>query len=102
MKTRELELYLHIPFCKKKCSYCDFCSFPAGDDEISSYIRKLRQELQMTQEELAQRCRVSRQTIISLEKGKYDPSIHLAHRIATIFQHHIEDVFLFTEGADES
>ena len=52
-------------------------------------IRKLRQELQMTQEELAQRCRVSRQTIISLEKGKYDPSIHLAHRIATIFQHHI-------------
>ena len=60
-------------------------------------IRKLRQELQMTQEELAQRCRVSRQTIISL-----DPSIHLAHRIATIFQHHIEDVFLFTEGADES
>jgi putative transcriptional regulator len=56
----------------------------------------------MTQEELAQRCRVSRQTIISLEKGKYDPSIHLAHRIATIFQHHIEDVFLFTEGADES
>ena len=58
-------------------------------------IRKLRQELQMTQEELAQRCRVSRQ-------GKYDPSIHLAHRIATIFQHHIEDVFLFTEGADES
>ena len=65
-------------------------------------IRKLRQELQMTQEELAQRCRVSRQTIISLEKGKYDPSIHLAHRIATIFHHHIEDVFLFTEGADES
>lgn len=65
-------------------------------------IRKLRQDLQMTQEELAQRCRVSRQTIISLEKGKYDPSIHLAHRIATIFQHHIEDVFLFTEGADES
>ncbi|EFV23093.1 radical SAM superfamily protein [Anaerostipes caccae] len=45
MKTRELELYLHIPFCKKKCSYCDFCSFPAGDDEISSYIRKLRQEI---------------------------------------------------------
>ena len=65
-------------------------------------IRKLRQELQMTQEELAQRCRVSRQTIISLEKGKYDPSIHLAHRIATIFHHHIEYVFLFTEGADES
>ena len=55
----------------------------------------------MTQEDLAQRCRVSRQTIISLEKGKYDPSIHLAHRIATIFHHRIEEVFLFTEGVDE-
>lgn len=63
-------------------------------------IRELRQEFQMTQEDLAQRCRVSRQTIISLEKGKYDPSIHLAHRIAEIFHHNIEDVFLFEEGSD--
>lgn len=68
---------------------------------MKNRIRELRQELQMTQEDLAQRCRVSRQTIISLEKGKYDPSIHLAHRIATIFHHRIEKVFLFTEGVDE-
>lgn len=68
---------------------------------MKNRIRELRQELQMTQEDLAQRCRVSRQTIISLEKGKYDPSIHLAHRIAIIFHHRIEEVFLFTEGVDE-
>ena len=37
-----------------------------------------------------------------LEKGKYDPSIHLAHRIATIFHQRIEDVFLFAEGEDEA
>ncbi len=65
-------------------------------------IRELRQEYKLTQEDLAQQCRVSRQTIISLEKGKYDPSIHLAHRIATFFHQRIEDVFLFVEGEDEA
>lgn len=45
MKTREIELYLHIPFCKRKCNYCDFCSFPAGDGQISRYIEKLMQEI---------------------------------------------------------
>lgn len=45
MKTREIELYLHIPFCKSKCNYCDFCSFPAGDGQIKRYIDKLKEEI---------------------------------------------------------
>ena len=51
----------------------------------------------MTQEELGVKLEVSRQTIISLEKGKYNPSIMLAHRIAEQFGQTIEDVFLFEE-----
>lgn len=42
---KDLELYIHIPFCVKKCSYCDFLSFPAGEDIQEDYIRQLRNEI---------------------------------------------------------
>lgn len=45
MKMRTLELYLHIPFCAKKCGYCDFLSAPAGRREQESYIRALENEI---------------------------------------------------------
>ena len=51
----------------------------------------------MTQEELAKACGVSRQTIISLENGRYNPSIYLAHKVAVIFNSTIEKVFIFEE-----
>lgn len=51
----------------------------------------------ITQEELANKLRVTRQTIISIENGKYDPSLPLAFRIARLFNVKIEDVFL-SEG----
>ncbi len=51
----------------------------------------------MTQQQLADSAKVSRQTIISLESGKYNPSITLAHVIAKIFGLKIEDVFIFEE-----
>lgn len=68
---------------------------------MKNKVRELRQEFNMTQEDLARQCSVSRQTIISLERGKYDPSIHLAHRIAVIFKKHIEEIFIFEEGSAE-
>ncbi|MBQ9302583.1 radical SAM family heme chaperone HemW [Butyrivibrio sp.] len=40
-----LSLYVHIPFCVKKCLYCDFLSFPANDDLIKSYFEALRREI---------------------------------------------------------
>jgi len=51
----------------------------------------------MTQEELAKRLGVSRQTVIAIEKEKYDPSLKLAFKIARLFGVKIEDIFIYTE-----
>ena len=64
--------------------------------EILNSIRRLRFESgEMTQEEVARRAGVTRQTIIALEAGKYTPSLALAFRIARVFNKHIEDVFQY-------
>lgn len=42
---KELELYVHIPFCIRKCNYCDFLSAPADLETIGAYMRQLRQEI---------------------------------------------------------
>lgn len=60
-------------------------------------LKELRETRAMTQEELAVLVGVSRQTIISLEKGKYNPSLRLAHRLARVFGQSIEMVFLLEE-----
>ena len=52
----------------------------------------------LTQEALAQKLGVTRQTIVSLESGKYDPSIQLAFKTARLFGVKIEDIFIFEEG----
>lgn len=53
---------------------------------------------EMTQEELAKRVGVSRQTIIAIEKGHYDPSVGLAIRIARVFGVPVEEVFSLSDG----
>ena len=60
-------------------------------------IEENRKACGMTQQQLAALLGVSRQTVISLESGKYNPSILLAHKIAQVFGTRIEDVFLFEE-----
>ena len=40
-----MELYIHIPFCVKKCNYCDFCSFPASAEQKEAYMRQLEAEI---------------------------------------------------------
>jgi len=61
----------------------------------------MRDEFGFTQQDLAEKVCVSRQTIISLENGKYNPSIVLAHNIAKVFHKAIEDIFIFEEDEDE-
>ncbi|MCA1012751.1 helix-turn-helix transcriptional regulator [Halobacillus halophilus] len=62
---------------------------------MKNIIRDQRIDHQLTQERLSELLNVSRQTVISLEKGKYKPSLILAHKLAQIFNCHIEDLFIF-------
>ncbi|WP_294977303.1 helix-turn-helix transcriptional regulator [uncultured Leuconostoc sp.] len=64
---------------------------------MKNRIQELRKAQHMTQADLADQLDVTRQTIISLEKGKYNASLLLAHHIATLFQLEIEEVFIFEE-----
>lgn len=60
---------------------------------MKNRIRELRKEHGITQEELAEAVGVTRQTIIAIEKGRYDPSLRLAFRIARFFGKKIEEIF---------
>lgn len=64
---------------------------------IGNNIAKLRKEHKITQEELASAVQVTRQTIISLENGRYNASLTLAHKIAKFFGKTIEEIFIFEE-----
>ena len=68
---------------------------------IGKHLRNIRLEKQISQEELANAMEVSRQTIISLEKGKYNPSIILAFKLSHYFGLKIEDVFIFEPTNDK-
>jgi len=66
---------------------------------LNNKIKELRKSVGFTQDDLAQKLEVSRQTIISIEKGRYNPSIMLAYNIAKVFNKTIEEVFIFEEEA---
>ncbi len=61
---------------------------------MKNRIKVLRAENDMTQAQLAESVEVSRQTINAIEKGKFDPSLPLAFKIAKLFSKKIEEVFL--------
>ena len=64
---------------------------------LGQKITELRKSQSLTQERLSEKLGVSRQTISSLETGKYNPSIFLAYKIAKYFEMTIEEVFIFDE-----
>lgn len=68
---------------------------------MKNRIEEIRKERGIRQEEFAKALGVSRQTISSLETGRYNPSIMLAHKVARYFGMRIEDVFLFEEEEQE-
>lgn len=71
----------------------------ARSSPFSNSIRRLRFEHgEMTQEELAKKVEVTRQTIIALEANKYVPSLLLAVRLSRVFQIPVEELFVLPEG----
>lgn len=64
---------------------------------MKNKLRVLRAMKELTQEDLAHELGVTRQTIIAIEKNKYDPSLRLAFKMAEFFQVKIEDLFLSDE-----
>ena len=67
---------------------------------MKNQIRDLRREQGLSQEELARRCGVSRQTISLIERGDYSPSVTLALKLAKIFQVKVEDIFTYVEDEE--
>jgi putative transcriptional regulator len=70
-----------------------------GGDPVKNRLEEIRKANDITQEQLARDLEVSRQTIGSLENGRYNPSILLAFRIARYFHLTIEDIFIYEEDA---
>lgn len=65
---------------------------------MKNYVEQLRKERGLNQDELAKILRVSRQTISSIENGKYNPSLELAFAISDFFQKSIEEIFVYERG----
>ena len=77
---KELELYIHIPFCIRKCAYCDFLSGPADDETIAKYIEALKKEI-ISQKELAKDY-----VVTSIFFGGGTPSILSGTQMRTIME----------------
>ena len=65
---------------------------------MENRIRDLRIKNNLTQEQLSKKVGVSRQSIVAIERGKYNPSLELAFKIANEFDLPIEEVFIFEKG----
>ena len=85
---------LDIPFCR---GYGKSMSGPTTE-HIKNSVYTLRTQKGLTQEELAEKAGVTRQTVIAIEKGNYTPSVLLALKIASIFKAQVEDVFRISYG----
>jgi putative transcriptional regulator len=68
---------------------------------VQTKIKEYRTRLSMTQDDLAKKAGVRRETIVFLEQGKYNPSLKLAHDIAKVLHARIDDLFIFDDDLQE-
>ena len=102
MKKRDWFVKLHMPSqldTTTSILYIDFVPPIATDVPVTNAVRPMRRTADLTQAQLAAAVGVSRQTIVSIEKGDYGPSVYLALAIAHTLDTTVEA--LFGEGADQ-
>ncbi len=90
---RDLSLYIHIPFCRQKCLYCDFLSAPASDDEKKSYVNLLRREIKK------QSIFYQNHRVISIFLGGGTPTLLPAEWIGEILKQ-VQSCFSVAEDAE--
>ncbi|MED1607657.1 helix-turn-helix transcriptional regulator [Cytobacillus kochii] len=61
---------------------------------MKNRIRELRKSMKLSQEDVARRCKVTRQTINAIENNKYDPTLHLAFNLAAILNTTVDELFI--------
>ena len=81
----DMELYIHIPFCIRKCNYCDFLSFPAGEETIETYCRALCEEIRRTGEAVHKRTVGPADGISTIFVGGGTPSVLSPMQIRRLF-----------------
>lgn len=102
MKIYNISLFLENIDKKNNMKYtsyeANFVLIFGGHILMKNHVKELRIALGLTQEQLAEKVGVSSRTIISLEKGKYKPSIILAYKLSLIFNESIEYIFELAEN----
>ena len=76
---KELELYIHIPFCVRKCAYCDFLSAPAGEEERQRYVETMIKEIQGYRKKYQEYC------VTTIFVGGGTPSVLSGEQIKEVF-----------------
>lgn len=92
-KKRELELYIHIPFCAKKCAYCDFLSWKADAQERQVYVETLIEEIRQAKKQYES------YQVSSIFFGGGTPSVLEAEQTEAIFSA-LRDNFQIENGAE--
>lgn len=90
-----MELYIHIPFCIKKCNYCDFLSFSAGKDMMEAYCQALKEEIACTGEF------AENESVTSIFIGGGTPSVLSSGQMEEIFSS-VRKHFFIEDGAEIS
>ncbi|MCR4962237.1 MAG: radical SAM family heme chaperone HemW [Lachnospiraceae bacterium] len=93
MKNKTQEIYVHIPFCARKCDYCDFVSFVTDDDTKKAYFSMLEKQIDMKAESAGSL------PVDSVFFGGGTPSLVDAGYIADVMEH-LRRRFLFTDDAE--
>lgn len=93
MKKKELEIYIHIPFCVRKCAYCDFLSGPAAPEEQKAYVRALIKEIRTAA------CYSSRYEVTTIFFGGGTPSLLAGEQLDEIMRT-IKESFPIREDAE--